>query len=153
MQLNFDAKTLSRIQQLIEGNFTGRDELLAAAKSLDDESRVRICRRLADHLAANAVELQQIVAASGETPAGPLDLFAVAESLFDFVRLTRGARGVLETAVEGEENLTKEYDQAIETTKDPNAESILRKQREEIAFGKEVLENVKPPKDKDADGD
>ena len=34
-----DKVTLAKIQELIEANFTGRDELYAAAESLDDEAR------------------------------------------------------------------------------------------------------------------
>ncbi len=67
--IQFDEKTLVKIQKLIEGNFAGRDELYAAAESLDSGSREHICRRLADHLAANAIELQQLLVASGVQPA------------------------------------------------------------------------------------
>ncbi len=90
-----DDKTLAKIQELIERNFTGRDELYAAAQSMDDDARKQICRRLADHLADNAIELQQIVAASGAEPAGPLDVHAVASALFDLAKANRGEPGVL----------------------------------------------------------
>ena len=78
MPTKLDAKILSEIQKLIEGNFTGRDELYAAAESMDDRSRERICRRLAEHLAANAIELQQLLKESGVEPAGPLDMQSIA---------------------------------------------------------------------------
>ena len=69
---NLNSKTLAKIQKMIEANYCGRDELYSAAEFVDDQARERICRRLADYLAANAIELQQIVAASGVDPAGPL---------------------------------------------------------------------------------
>ena len=69
---------LRKIQELIEANFAGRDELQAAAESLDDDARQRVCRRLANHLASHAAELQQIVTACGAEPAGPLDMEVIA---------------------------------------------------------------------------
>ena len=142
---NLDSRTLSNIQKLIESNFKGRDELYAAAESVDSESRERICQRLAEHLAANAIELQQIVTASGVQPAGPLDTEAIAYELFDLVKLNRGEAGVLDAAAKSERSLKKDYDVAIDRTADREAEALLRKQRADVEFGEQVLRNIEKP--------
>ena len=36
------------------------------------------------------------------------------------------------------------YDRAIESASDPEAESILRRQREGVEFGEDVLQNISP---------
>lgn len=138
-----DDKTLKEIQTLIKGNFTGRDELYAAAESLDDDALKRVCRRLAKHLTDNAIELQQIVTASGAAPAGPLDIESLADALFSLARANRGQSGVLRAAAEGERNLKVQYDRAVEATPDEAAKALLKKQRKEVEFGEEVLRNLK----------
>lgn len=140
----FDSNTLIKIQELIEANFAGREELYAAANSLDNAARENICRRLADHLAANAIELQQLLAASGIAPAEPLDTAAIAHALFDLAKLNRGESGVLDTAAEGEDNLKKVYDSAIEATEDEETTALFRRQRREVTFGEDVLRNIEP---------
>jgi uncharacterized protein (TIGR02284 family) len=127
---------------LIQDNFAGRDELYAAAESLDDDARANICRRLAEHLAANAIELQQIVTASGREPAAPLDVTAIANALFELVKEHRGEDAVLGTAARGEKQLKSHCDHAIESATDPETESILRRQREGVEFGEDVLRNI-----------
>lgn len=142
MTTQFDPETLGKIQTLIEGNFTGRDELYAAADSMDNDARVRICRNLAEHLAMNAIELQQIVAASGVNPAQPLDLEAIAHALFELVKANHGDLGVLKAAAEGEHLLKRDYDAAIGATRDPEAKAILEKQREQVEFAEDVLKSI-----------
>lgn len=134
--------TLSKIQKLIEANFTGRDELYAAAESSDDEARKQICCQLAAHLADHAVHLQQIVASSGVDPAEPLDVNEIASALFDLAKANRGETGVLQVAAEGERNLKEEFDRAIETTPDQEAKALLDKQRDNVEFGEQVLRNI-----------
>lgn len=142
---NLDDKTLAKIQALIEANFSGRDELYAAGKSVDDKARELICRRLAAYLAANAIELQQIVAASGVDPAGPLDTEALARKLLDLAKSNRGESAVLRAAAEGEHSLKEEYDEAIEVIPDREAEAILRRHRDEVEFGEQVLRSIDNP--------
>ena len=141
---DIDAVTLGRIQELIEANFAARDELYAAADSLDDDARANICRRLADILASNAIELQQVVTSSGREPTGPLDVTPVVTSLFHLTKLHGGEDAVLETTARGERELKEYYDRAIESASDPEAESILRRQREGVEFGEDVLQNISP---------
>lgn len=141
-QKQFSPEALERIQELIESNFSGRDELYAAAESLDDAARQRVCRRLAQHLAGHAAHLQQIVSASGTDPAGPLDLEAIAAALFDLARMHSGERGVLKAAAEGESNLKQDYDRAIHATDDRDTEDLLKRQRKQVEFGEQVLRGM-----------
>ena len=137
-----DRKALEKIQKLIEANFAGRDELQAAAESLDDEARQRVCRQLADHLAGHAAELQQIVTACGAEPTGPLDLESIASALFDLAKMNSGERGVLKAVAEGEDNLKADYDRAIDAVSDQETEDMLRRQRDEVEFGEQVLRGM-----------
>lgn len=143
MELN--PETLVKIQQLIVANFAGRDELYAAAQSLDDSARQQVCRRLAEHLAGHAVELQQILTASGQKPAGPLDLDYIAHALCESAKKSRGEQGVLATAAERERVLKEDYDRALNTMSHPQAENVLRRQREEVEFGEQVLHGMRGP--------
>jgi uncharacterized protein (TIGR02284 family) len=147
MELNREA--LDQIQKLIEANFSGRDELYAAARSLDHEARRKVCRRLAEHLAGHAAELQQIVTACGVQAASPLDVDEIAYALFELARVNRGETGVLEAAAEGEQNLRQDYDQALDEVSNPAAENMLRRQRRGVEFGEQVLRGMTD----DGDGD
>jgi uncharacterized protein (TIGR02284 family) len=138
-----DDTTLRKLQELVEANFAGRDELYAAADSLNDEDRKRVCRRLAEHLAGHAAELQQILAACGADPAGPLDIHATADKLFELAKASRGADGVLDVAESCEKNLKQEYDRAIQDTPNQEAEAMLQGQRDDVEFGEQVMRCMK----------
>jgi uncharacterized protein (TIGR02284 family) len=143
--MELSPQTLDRIQQLISANFAVRDELYAAARSLDDEARQQVCRRLAEHLAGHAVELQQILTASGERPVGPLDMNSLAEALFESAKQSHGESGVLAAAVEREHNLKEDYDRALDYVSQPQAENVLKRQREGVEFGEQVLRGMSAP--------
>jgi hypothetical protein len=142
-----DEKTLAEIRKLVEANFGNRDELYVAADSLDDEDRERVCRRLAEHLAGHAAELQQVLAASGSDPAGPLDIDDIVTALFESIKAQRGVAGVLEAAEEAQRDLKRGYDRAIEETPAQEAEGLLRGQRDAVDFGERVLRSMKHPED------
>ena len=142
-----DKTTLAKIRELVEANFGSRDELYAAADSLDDEDRERVCRRLAEHLAGHAAELQQVLAASRSDPAGPLDIDEIVVALFESIKAQRGAAGVLEAAEEAQRDLKRGYDRAIEETPAQEAEGLLRSQRDEVEFGERVLRSMKRSED------
>ena len=133
---NMPPEALDRIQKLVEANFAGRDELYAAAESLDDERRKAVVRQLADHLANHAIELQQIVTANGEKALGPEDIDSIADALFDLVKANSGPAGVIAAAEQCEQNVVEQYDKAIAATKNPDTEGMLRRQRDEAKFGK-----------------
>ena len=67
MNRNLSPQMIQRIEELVDASFSGRDELCAAAKTLDDARRSNICKQLADHLAHHAIELQQLLTVNGET--------------------------------------------------------------------------------------
>jgi uncharacterized protein (TIGR02284 family) len=143
MELN--RTTLDKIQHLIAANFAGRDELYAAAGSLDNEARQRVCHRLAEHLAGHAVELQQILTASGVQPTGPIDVHSLAQALFESAKRSRGEPGVLEAAVEREQTLKQDYDRALDNLSHPQAENVLKRQRDDVEFGEQVLRGMRGP--------
>lgn len=133
---------MREMQRLIESNFTGRDELYAAAQFLDDEFKGHLCRYLGEILAGNAIELRQFLTRCGIDPAEPLDVEEVARLLFTLAKSNRGEQGVLCVAVEGEENLKTDYDRAIHATGEPAARTMLRRQREKVEFGQRLLRRI-----------
>jgi len=144
-RMEFNPATLDKIQQLITANFAGRDELYAAARSLDNDARQRVCQRLAEHLAGQAVELQQILTASGQRPTGPLDMNWLADALFESAKRAGGERGVLHTAVACEQTLKEGYDRALNDLSHPQAENVLKRQRDGVEFGEQVLRGMETP--------
>jgi uncharacterized protein (TIGR02284 family) len=138
-----DEATLRKLQRLVEANFAGRDELYAAANSLNSADRENVCKRLAEHLAANAIELQQILAASGADPASPPDTQAVAKRLFQLAKANRGSERVLDAAESCEINLKYEYDLAIQDTPNREAEAMLERQRDDVEFGQRMIRSMK----------
>ena len=143
MELN--SETLDKIQKLIVANFAVRDELYAAAASLDHDARQQVCNRLAEHLAGHAVELQQILIASGQTPAEPLDLHVMAQAVYEWAKKSHGEPGVLDTAANRERDLKENYDQALDDMSHPQAENVLQRQRKEVKFGEQVLDGMRGP--------
>lgn len=136
---NMPPEALEQIQKLVEANFAGRDELNAAAASIDDDRRKAIVRQLADHLADHAIELQQIVTANGQKAWVPESIYSIAGALFDLITANRGPDGVIAAAERCEQNVVQAYDKAIAATQDPDTEGMLRRQRDEAEFGKNVL--------------
>jgi hypothetical protein len=100
--------TLAKIRELIEANFAGRDELYAAAETLDDEARKKVCRRLAEHLAGHAVELEKIALASSED----IDIadvefidYIAEEAFLHMVKELHGSSRVIASVEQCEHNL------------------------------------------------
>lgn len=142
---NLDDKTLSKIQEMVEVTFAGRDRLYSAANHLDNDERREICRELADHLAGHAAELQQILAATGNDPKGPLDVHAIVDALLESARAQSGDSGVLDAAEKYTQEVKEDFDQAIEGTPDPDAREVLRHHRNGVEFGERVLRHMKRP--------
>ena len=140
-----DRSTLPCLQELIHVNFAARDELYAAAASVDDEGYKIICQRLAGQLASHAVELQQVVLANEGNPGDCDDTFRTAEILFDGVKRDRGEAGVIAAAEECERNVRQEYNRAIESTSDLEVAGLLRRQCDNVEFGEHVLRSVARP--------
>ncbi|HEX5102610.1 MAG TPA: hypothetical protein VFV87_02285 [Pirellulaceae bacterium] len=141
-RMELQPETLEQIQQLIVANFAGRDELYAAADTLDDGARRDVCRRLAEFLAGHAVELQQILKANGQAPAGPVAVDPIATAFFDSAQCSRGQVGVLAAAAERERDLKEGYQHALEKVSHPSAENVLRRHQKEVEFVEQVLRGM-----------
>ena len=147
-----DKKTLDKIRELVEANFGGRDELYAAAESLDDQDAERVCRRLAEHLAGHATDLQHILAACGHEVTGPLDIDDIVAALFESIKQQQGAPGIFEVAEGKQRDLKRGYDRAIEETTTEDTKELLRGQRNQIEFAESVLRRMKHSESKTENG-
>lgn len=146
---NIDPITVRRVRELIRENFSTRDELYSVAETLSDDDLAEICRRLADKLGGHVAHLQQLLMAAGNEPVQPQSRDEIVRHLqgivVELLDEKRGQRAVLDEAKAAEQKLKKEYDDAIEAVPDPEVEGLLRKQREEVAFGETVLSKVQAP--------
>ena len=127
------------IEELIDASYSGRDELYAAAELLDDDRRSRVCKRLAEHLAKHAIELQQLVTVNGGETLEPLDMYSVAESFFALAKSRRGEAGILDAAEECERVVKERFENVIAETDSDEAATILERQRNDIKFGEDIL--------------
>ena len=142
MYRNLPPKIVRRIKELVDASFSGRDELYAAAETLDDEKRSNVCRQLANHLAGHAIELQQLLIANGETPPEPLDMYAVAEGFFNLAKSRHGESEVLRIAEICERTVKDRFDDVIDATKNEDTVALLERQRDDIEFGEHVLKTM-----------
>lgn len=139
-----DETTRAHIRALIQANFAGRDDLYAAAKAVDNETLAKICRRLAEDLANNAIELQQIALGAGMSEVNISRTGAQLQAeLMELLQQREGDQAVLEEAEECEQIVRREYDDAIEQTDSPAVADILRRQRETVEFGKSVVHGLR----------
>lgn len=145
LNANLPPQAIRRIEELIDASFAGRDELYAAAETLDNDQRTNICRQLADHLAAHATELQQLLKINGEDLQPPIDMYSVAESYFCLAKRRGGEAGVLSAAAECEREVKEKFDNAIEQTQDGDTSGLLERQRDDIEFGEDVLRSMQEP--------
>lgn len=142
MNSNLPSKLIERIEELVDASFSGRDELYAAAKTLDDERRSNVCKQLADHLAGHAIELQQLLMVNGKEPPQPLDMFAVAKGFFQLAMNRDGESEVLRIAENCERTVKERFDEVIEEAPEGDTSAILERQRDDIEFGEQVLQSM-----------
>lgn len=129
--------TLTILQNLVTANFASRDRLYCAAESLTDLDRKLICRRLADQLANNAIHIQQLLAQRNvDVPNPPA---SDDEELKQLRSAAGDSLAILDAAERCEEALESAYDTAIDQSPDAEATGIMRRQREDVAFGKRIL--------------
>ena len=135
--------TLAKIRELIEANFAVRDELYAAAESLDDEARKKVCRRLADHLGGHAAELQQILLSTNSDVVDVADVdfvdYIAEQTFLTMVRELHGSARVIAAVEQSERNLKGKYDEALQSVPEREAEGVLERQRSDVEFGEQVL--------------
>jgi uncharacterized protein (TIGR02284 family) len=149
--------TLANIQELIESNYAGRDELYAAVETLDDDARKNVCRRLAEHLGGHAAELEQILLSNGDERFDPTSVEFIdhlSERMFlKIVKDQQGEANVLKAIEQCERNLKEKYDQMLRSTPESEAVGILERQRDEVEFGEQILHTMHdPPDEKPSDG-
>lgn len=138
-----DETTRQHLLALIQANFAGRDDLSAAADALGNEALSMICRRLADDLANNAIELQQIALAAGIDDIDVNEFGAQLQAeLIEMIQEGEGDQAVLEEAEECEQIVAQEYDAAIAHTDTPALADVLKQQREKVEFGKNVTHEL-----------
>lgn len=143
MSDRIDQNTVERIRELVRGNFSARDDLYAAAHALDDEALREICTRLADRLGGNAADLQQLLVTTGEDPAEPNEILRrLQEVVVQLLEERHGTSSVIEEVEAAEHQLKEKYDEAIEGTPDRDVGEILKRQRDEVKFGENVLSKV-----------
>jgi len=139
--------TLQHIVALIQANFAGRDDLYAAADALGSSTLSLICRRLAEDLASNAIELQQMALAAG---IGEVDINDIGSGLQAELMETLGQRegdiAVLEEVEACEQLIEHEYDQAIEQSAG-DVEDVLRRQRNNVHFGQSLVRELRSSND------
>lgn len=143
-----DETTRQHLLALIRANFAGRDDLYAAAGAFDNGTMSMICRRLADDLANNAIELQQMALAAGIDDVD-INEFGVQlqADLMKMIQQDEGDAAVLEEAEECEEILKREYDEVIKEEADvPAIANVLREQREKVEFGENVVHGLRSQK-------
>lgn len=136
--------TRQHLVTLIQANFAGRDDLYAAAEAVDNEALSLICRRLAEDLAGNATELQQIALAAGVDKVD-INKFGtqLQADLMSLMQKADGDEAVLEEVEECEQIVQREYDEAIEQSDAPQIADVLAHQRESVTFGKTVVQKVR----------
>lgn len=139
-----DPTTVDRLQELLDGIFTTRDQFYAAADSLADGDERYICRWLGNRLGGHAADLQQIITASGVRPTLPQSQRDRGE-IFETIQTQAGDRGVLNAVNRVEQLLTEKYDRTIERVADQQVAGLLSRQREESQFADCVLRKLKPP--------
>ena len=142
MDRDLSPKIIRRVQELVDASYAGRDELYAAADTLDDDKRSKVCRQLADHLAGHAAELQQLLLANEENTVEPLDMYSVAETFFTLAKNRHGEAGVLNVAEACERVVGERFDSAIDSLQDGDTTALLQRQRDTIEFGENVLRSM-----------
>jgi uncharacterized protein (TIGR02284 family) len=145
---SLDAKTIEQLRRIVAQTYAGRDDLYAAADSLNDEDLVTVCRKLADELAANSETLQQIILMQGAEAVAPETITSLlTKELASYLRENAPKKLILAGAKDSQSKLRGEYDAAIEATEDSEAEALLRRQREDVDFGERVLRRLSEGED------
>lgn len=139
-----DDVTRDHLIALINANFAGRDDLYAMASTLSSKTLSMICRRLADDLANNGIELQQIALGAG------IDDIDVSEfgsqlqaELIEMIKQSEGDNAVLEEAEECEQLVERVYDDALAGAAESAIGDVLKQQREVVDFGKNVVHELR----------
>lgn len=143
MNCNLTPYTILRIEALIEAIFAGRDELAAAATTLDDPRHDRTCRQLSDMLDRHAVELRQLLLPHGKRLNPPADVLAQSIAFFEFAKARNGAAGVLRIAANCYRLVRDQYDMVLDTNPESSLTSTLHRQRLLVEVGCQTLHTLR----------
>ena len=118
VQTKLPQKSLDYLQDLIQANIDSRDGLREAAKHLtptSDGPLYQLFYSLADERAAQASELQAILACNDERPATSGSVTAMAHRAWTDFReaIGGGEKALLEEAERGEDQIKAAYETAI----------------------------------------
>jgi uncharacterized protein (TIGR02284 family) len=140
---SLDPQTVERLRVLVATTYAGRDDLYQVAVHLDDAELASICRKLADELAGNSAHLAQILAMHGTEADDSGAISAVlTDEIVRFLREHERDKGVLSAAKDVERGVRDQYDATIAATENPEAQALVKKQREEADFGEKVLRHI-----------
>lgn len=138
-----DTDMLQRIRQLVGNLYCGRDDLYQIAEQLTDKELAAICNKLADDLAAKNSHWEQIMLMHGEQPDIQEDLTMVlGAEIMKFLREGQSDKERVNLAQDEESKLAQEYEETIVAVRDPEAQALLKKQKEDVEFGKRVLGQI-----------
>src|SRR5262245_15786244 len=140
---SLDEFTTDRIHQLILAVFAGRDDLYAAADTLDNERLAEICRRLGHELGGHAAELQQLVILQGREPPEPETVESrLQRAVLELVKQYQGNRAVVAEVEVSEKEVKRQYEEAIEATPNREVKGVLRRHRDNAQFGEDILHEL-----------
>jgi uncharacterized protein (TIGR02284 family) len=141
---SLDECTTERIQHLIRTVFAGRDDLYAAADTLDNERIAEICRRLAQELGGHAAELQQLVLLQGREPAKPETVESrLQRAVLELMKSKHGNEAVVAEVETSENQVKRHYEEAIDATPNREVKGVLRRHRDDAQFGEDVLHELR----------
>ncbi len=135
-----DDPTIERLRQLAVAMYGGRDELYAAASHLSNDDLAAICRTLADDLAGDTADLEQIIVSHGREPGFEEAVTsALGEEIMILFRERGGDEGVVSKAKQAQAELREVVDETIGATADPEVQALLDQQKRHIEFAGRVL--------------
>ncbi len=120
--------------------YGGRNDLYAAASHLNNDDLKAICETLADDLAGETTYLEQLIVSHGCEP-GFEDAItsAFSDQLMKLFRERGGDESIVSMAKQAQSELRGVMDDAIDSTHDPEVQSMLDQQRRHIEFAERVL--------------
>jgi uncharacterized protein (TIGR02284 family) len=129
---NLPEKSINWLNDLIQVNLDSRDGFKEAADNLKgkDSSLITMFRTLSNQRAAQASELQALVATNSEDPADKGSVAAAAHRTWMDIRtaLGGGEKAVLEEAERGEDHIKGKYEDALKDLGNCSCTTTLRKQ-------------------------
>ncbi len=120
--------------------YGGRNELYSAASHLNDDDLKATCQSLADDLAGETTYLEQIVVSHGREPGFEEAITsALSDHVMKLLRERGGDESIVSMAKQAQSELRGVLDEAIDSTRDREVQSLLDQQRRHVEFAERVL--------------